>query len=95
MVGAVAEDASIQSVGSSLVIRAECDSQALSRINNVFAMRGIVPIQLSCRRASPYLLIDLQLAPEDTELVAGILDRLRQMVCVDRVTLVRDAVVVA
>lgn len=81
--------------GSILAIRAECDAQTLLRINNVFAMRGIVPLQLSARRADPFLLIDLQLAAADTPRVEAILDRLREMVCVDRVSLVHDAAIAA
>ncbi|HWK35485.1 hypothetical protein [Sphingomonas sp.] len=77
--------------GSVLAIRTQCDAQALSRVNNIFAMRDIVPIQINCRRADPFLLIDLQLTAADTPRVAAILDRLREMVCVDRAFLVHDA----
>lgn len=76
--------AAIEPVKSQAVVAVRALRDSLSRMSNVFALHRIVPLHLSCRRSDPYLFVDVELAQADCKAAERLLDRLREMVCVDR-----------
>lgn len=69
-------------------VRAALNVESLPRIVGLFAQRGIVPKQLTCRSAGTYLIVDLEIAVSDDAQVEILLQKLRAMVLVDRACIV-------
>ena len=68
-----------------LGIRAYADPNALSRVLDIFAQRGMIPTQVCCRRAGSHLVIDIELPfLRDDPIAAPLVEKIRSMSLVVR-----------
>ena len=72
-------------------VRAGLDPQVLLRIAGLFAQRDNIPHQLSCRTTPSCLLIDIEVAIETPAIANIMLEKLRSIVLVERVSLLEGA----
>lgn len=69
-------------------VRAAQEPQVMLRVAGLFAQRNIIPRQLCCRTSGSWLLIDVEVRLESGAVAQLLLEKMRSIVCVDRVNLV-------
>lgn len=89
---AAAQDAALQASPMwrrIYTIRALAEPQSLPRMLGVFAQRSLVPQQVFSREEGEWLVLDVEVDLGDPLLDELVLERLRSLVCVERVSMVR------
>lgn len=69
-------------------IKAAKDPLVMLGVADLFAQRNIVPRQLCCRQAENCLLIDVEVALSTPEAATRVLEAIRSLALVERVSLV-------
>lgn len=73
------------------VMRAACDVESLPRILGLLAQRGIVPIQLNCRRKARSLFVDIEVEGADAPALERLLAKFQAMILIERASLLFSA----